>query len=212
VAERQRVLSVNLTGAFLIAKAAIPHLLRRPGGNLINVASTAGLRGMAYAAHYAASKAGLINFTRSIALEFASRGLRANCLAPAGVVTPIIAHFMPRPDFEPSLVAYYSPPTPNRMSQPEDVAKAILVLASDDCPMITGATLLADWGRLRDRGAGAPDVERLLLAARAQPPAEAVALEPPAPDVDGDGSKGSARTVSAPPCVLATTQRSPSSR
>ena len=147
-AEWQRVLAVNLTGPFNTTKAALPHLLARPGGNIVNVASSAGMRGQAYAAHYAASKAGLINFTRSVALEFVSRGLRANCIAPAGILSPFIQHFLPRPDFEPSLVAYYSPPVPHQMSKPEDMAKTIAFLASDDVPMITGAVLVADWGTL----------------------------------------------------------------
>src|SRR5437879_9750569 len=119
--EWARVLAVNLTGAFNTVKAALPHLLAARG-NIVNVASTAAMRGQAYAAHYAASKAGLGNFTRSIALEFASRRLRANCLAAAGIMTPIIKNFIPRPDFEPSLVAYYSPPVPHQMSEPEDMA------------------------------------------------------------------------------------------
>jgi len=146
-AEWQRVLGVNLTGPFHTTKAAMPHLLARRG-NIVNVASTAGMRGQAYAAHYAASKAGLINFTRTVALEFVSRGVRANCIAPAGMTTAIIKNFIPRPDFEPSLVAYYSPPVPHRMSKPEDVAKTIAFLASDDVPMVTGAVLAVDWGTL----------------------------------------------------------------
>src|SRR5881398_2482047 len=125
--EWARVLAVNLTGAFNTVKAALPHLL---------------------AARYAASKAGLVNFTRWIALEFASRGLRANCLAPAGIMSPFVKNFIPRPDFEPSLVAYYSPPVPHQMSKPEDMARTIAFLASDETPMITGATLVADWGTL----------------------------------------------------------------
>src|SRR5262245_8799253 len=146
--EWQRVLGVNLTGPFNTTKAALPHLLARRGGNIVNVASSAGMRGQAYAAHYAASKAGLINFTRSVALEFVSRGLRANCIATAGIVSPLTQNFIPRPDFEPSLVAYSSPPVAHRLSKPEDVAKAIAFLASDDVPMITGAVLVADWGTL----------------------------------------------------------------
>lgn len=145
--EWQRVLAVNLTGPFNTTKAAMPHLLERKG-NIVNVASTAGMRGQAYSAHYAASKAGLINFTRTVALEFVSRGVRANCIAPAGMTTPIIRNFIPRPDFEPSLIAYISPPIPHKMSRPEDVAKTIAFLASDDVPMITGAVLVADWGTL----------------------------------------------------------------
>jgi meso-butanediol dehydrogenase/(S,S)-butanediol dehydrogenase/diacetyl reductase len=147
-AEWQRTLAVNLTGPFNTTKAALPHLLRETKPNIVNVASTAGLRGQAYAAHYAASKAGLINFTRTIALEFASRGLRANCVCPAGIASPFIRNFIPREDFERSLVAYYSPPIPHQYSQPGDIAKTIAFLASDDVPMITGAALVADWGTL----------------------------------------------------------------
>jgi NAD(P)-dependent dehydrogenase (short-subunit alcohol dehydrogenase family) len=146
-AEWQRVLSVNLSGPFHTTQAALPHLLATRG-NIVNVASTAGMRGQAYAAHYAASKAGLINFTRTVALEFVSRGVRANCIAPAGILSPFIKNFQPRPDFEPSLVAYYSPPIPHQMSKAEDVAKTIAFLASADVPMITGAVLVADWGTL----------------------------------------------------------------
>src|SRR5213080_1353691 len=145
--EWARVLAVNLTGAFNTVKAALPHLLAARG-NIVNVASSAAMRGQAYAAHYAASKAGLVNFTRSIALEFASRGLRINCLAPAGIKSPLIRHFIPREDFEKSLVAYYSPPVPHQLAEPEDMAKAIAYLASDDAKMVIGAVLVADWGTL----------------------------------------------------------------
>ncbi len=147
-AEWQRVISVNLTGPFNTTRVAIEPLLKRPGSNIVNVASTAGMRGQAYACHYAASKAGLINFTRSIALEFATRGLRANCLCPAGIATPLIRQFLPREDFEKQLIAYISPPVPHQLWQPEDAAKEIAFLASDDAKMINGATLVADGGTL----------------------------------------------------------------
>jgi meso-butanediol dehydrogenase/(S,S)-butanediol dehydrogenase/diacetyl reductase len=147
-AEWARTLAVNMTGAFNTTKAAMPHLLKARGANIVNVASTAGMRGQAYAAHYAASKAGLVNFTRSVALEFASRGVRANCVCPGGIASPFIRSFIPREDFEPALVAYYSPPIAHRYSQPEDIAKVIAFLASDNVPMITNAALLADWGTL----------------------------------------------------------------
>jgi meso-butanediol dehydrogenase / (S,S)-butanediol dehydrogenase / diacetyl reductase len=146
--EWARVIAVNLTGPYNTMSVALPHLLKQQGNNIVNVSSTAGMRGQAYAAHYAASKAGLVNLTRTIALEFASRGLRANCIAPAGIASPFVRNFIPRPDFEPSLVSYFSPPVPHSMSKPEDVAKAILFLASGDVPAITGTTLVADWGTL----------------------------------------------------------------
>jgi meso-butanediol dehydrogenase/(S,S)-butanediol dehydrogenase/diacetyl reductase len=117
-----RTLAVNLTGVFHTIKAALPHLLQHRGANIVNVASIAGLRGQAYASAYCASKAGLINFTRSLALEFATRNLRANCIAPAGVRTDLIQQFIPR----------------------EEIA----FLASDDARMINGAVLVCDGGTL----------------------------------------------------------------
>jgi len=146
--EWNRILAVNLSGAFHTMKAAIPHLLARPGANIVNVSSIAGLRGQAYNSHYCASKAGLLNFTRAIALEFASRGLRANCVCPGGIVTPLIRRFQPHEDFESRLIAYYSPPVDKKMSQPDDVANAILFLASEEAKMINGAGLVIDGGTL----------------------------------------------------------------
>ena len=146
--EWNRTIGVNLGGVFHTTKAAVPHLLARPGANIVNVSSIAGLRGQAYNSHYCASKAGLLNFTRAIAAEFASRGLRANCVCPGGILTPLIRNFVPREDFEKRLIGYYSPPVEGKISQPEDVANAILFLASDDAKMINGASLVIDNGTL----------------------------------------------------------------
>jgi NAD(P)-dependent dehydrogenase (short-subunit alcohol dehydrogenase family) len=146
--EWARTLAVNMTGPFNTTKAALPHLLGVAKPSIVNVSSIAGMRGQAYTAAYSASKAGLINFTRSVALEFASRGLRANCIAPGGIKSRFIKHFIPRPDFEPQLVAYYSPPIPNKLADPADLAKQIAFLASDDAVSINGAVLVGDWGTL----------------------------------------------------------------
>jgi meso-butanediol dehydrogenase/(S,S)-butanediol dehydrogenase/diacetyl reductase len=146
--EWARTLGVNLTGVFHTTKAALPHLLQHRGANIVNVASIAGLRGQAYCSAYCATKAGMINFTRSLALEFATRGLRANCIAPAGIQTDLISNFIPRADFEPQLIAYFSPPKPGKMWKPEDMAKSIAYLASDDARMINGAVLVCDGGTL----------------------------------------------------------------
>jgi meso-butanediol dehydrogenase/(S,S)-butanediol dehydrogenase/diacetyl reductase len=144
--EWHRVLSVNLDGVFHTTKVAMEHLLKKPVGNIVNVASIAGLRGQAYNSHYCASKAGLINFTRAIALEFVSRGLRANCVCPGGVITPFLQHFVPPENFEPSIMAYYMPPVPGLMGEPEDIARTITFLASDDARMVNGAVLAVDFG------------------------------------------------------------------
>ena len=146
--EWARTLGVNLSGVFHTTKAALPHLLQHRGANIVNVASIAGLRGQAYCSAYCATKAGMINFTRSLALEFATRGLRANCIAPAGIQTDLISHFIPRADFEPQLIAYFSPPKPGKMWKPEDMANSIAYLASDDARMINGAVLVCDGGTL----------------------------------------------------------------
>lgn len=146
--EWSRTLAVNLNGVFHTTKAALPHLLAQRHASIVNVASIAGLRGQAYCSAYCASKAGMINFTRSLALEFASRGLRANCVAPGGIQTNMITGFIPREDFEQQLIAYYSPPPPGRLSKPEDVASSIAYLASKEARMINGAVLVCDGGTL----------------------------------------------------------------
>ena len=145
-AEWRRIMGVNLNGPFHTTSAAIEHLLKRPKANIVNVASIAGLRGQAYNSGYCASKAGMLNFTRAIALEFASRGLRANCVCPGGVITPLLQHFVPPEGFEQQILSYYFPPVPGQMGEPVDIANAIAFLASDEARMINGAALVADFG------------------------------------------------------------------
>jgi NAD(P)-dependent dehydrogenase (short-subunit alcohol dehydrogenase family) len=144
-----RTLAVNLTGPYQTTRFALPHLLKPPVGAVVNVASTAGVRGTAYASAYAASKAGLINFTKTLALEFASRDLRFNCICPGGVRTPLIAKmFALRDDLERHLINYSMPPKPGNLADPIDVARLIAFLASSDARMVNGVALLADGGAL----------------------------------------------------------------
>src|SRR5262245_5022882 len=137
-AEWQKTVGVNLGGCFHTIKAAVPHLLKRPGNNVVNVASTAGMRGTAYAAHYSASKGAIILFTRSLALEYATRDIRFNCICPGGVKTPFGRNFLRREDFEPHLINYSAPPALGRFAEPEDIADTITYLASDAARMING--------------------------------------------------------------------------
>jgi NAD(P)-dependent dehydrogenase (short-subunit alcohol dehydrogenase family) len=144
-----RTLAVNLTGPFHTIRAALPHLLKPPVGTVVSVASTAGMRGTAYAAAYAASKAGLVNFTKTLALEFASRDLRFNCICPGGVRTPLIAKmFARRDDLEQHLIDYSAPPKRGNLADAIDIARLIAFLASDDARMVNGVALLADGGAL----------------------------------------------------------------
>lgn len=147
-ADWTRTLAVNLTGAFHTTQAAMPHLLASRGRAVVNVASTAGLRGTAYATPYSASKFGLVGLTRSLALEFASRDLRVNCVCPGGIRTPLGRFFQRREDFEQHVVDYSAPPKPGHFADPEDIARLIAFLASDAARMVNGAVLTADGGAL----------------------------------------------------------------
>ncbi len=136
-------LNVNLKGTFFMCQAAIPHLLASHG-NVVNVASNAGLMGVSYAAAYNASKFGVIGITKSLAMEFIREPIRINAVAPAGMVTPLTTGYvMPRdPDFE--LMARYT--GFRAMAQPEEVAAVIAMLGSDDAANVHGAVWAADGG------------------------------------------------------------------
>ncbi len=144
----QRTLAINMGGAFHTMKAAIPHLLKGTRPNVVNVGSTASLRGTAYAADYGASKAGLVMLSRCLALEFATRGLRVNCVCPGGVRTPLGRFFMLRDDFEMHLIDYARAPNPTSFAEPEDIANIIAFVASDEAHMMNGAIVTADAGTL----------------------------------------------------------------
>lgn len=146
--EWTETLRVNLSGPFLVTRYVLPHMLGRHGANIVNVSSIAGLRGQAYNTAYCASKAGLLNFTRALALEFATRGLRANCVCPGGVKTPLVRHFIPEAGMESHLLAYAMPPVPGKWGRPQDIAAAIAFLASEEAQMINGAALVVDFGVL----------------------------------------------------------------
>ena len=139
----QRILAVNLTGTFLMSQAALPYLLEN-GGNIVNVASTAGIMGQPYSAAYCASKGGVVQLTKSLAVEYMERGVRVNAVAPGGVDTPMINAFMPPADASKRLMAKLV--TPMGFVKPQQVAKVIAFLASDDGDYMTGAIVSVDGG------------------------------------------------------------------
>lgn len=145
----QRHLDVNLTAPFVVSQAALPGLLERRG-NIVNVASVAGLRGQAYSAAYCASKAGVVMLTKSMALELAKAGVRVNCVCPGGINTPLlggVARTMPK-DLDADLMARLYNPLPPGFADPDEVAEAIAYLASDAARSVTGAALSIDGGTL----------------------------------------------------------------
>jgi NAD(P)-dependent dehydrogenase (short-subunit alcohol dehydrogenase family) len=141
--EWSRIIGVNLTGSFLMARATLPYLLDG-GGNIVNVASNAGLMAIAYAAAYCASKAGVIGLTRALADEYVARGVRVNAVAPGGMATPMQSSFIPPEGADPQKMLKLL--TPLGTGDPDDVARLIVFVASEDGRYMTGAVLPIDGG------------------------------------------------------------------
>lgn len=135
-----RILAVNLRGPFFCARAAAPHL---EGGAIVNVASVAGRSSsLAMGCHYTASKAGLLGLTRHLARELAPRGTRVNAVCPGATETELLDRGM---DDEGKRRTQDAVPL-GRLGRPEDIARAIVFLASDDAAYVTGAALDANGG------------------------------------------------------------------
>ena len=143
LADWERVLAVNLTGTFLICRAALPHLLASRGA-IVNVASPAGLRGMAWGAAYGASKGGVLAFTRTLAVEYAKRGLRANTVCPGSIDTPMSAGARIPEDADRELLQRIMPLDHAR--GPETVASVIALLLSDESAHMNGEDVRVDGG------------------------------------------------------------------
>jgi len=138
-----RVIAVNLTGVFLGCRYAIPEMLKNGGGSIVNNASVAGMVGFAGIPAYCASKGGVVQLTKTTALEYATQGIRVNCLCPGVIDTPMVRRAAPS-DAD---VAGYSAMEPvGRLGRPEEVAALALFLAADDSSFITGAIIPVDGG------------------------------------------------------------------
>jgi SDR family mycofactocin-dependent oxidoreductase len=144
------MLDINLKGAWLVARRVIPVMIRQGSGVIINNSSIAGLRGMGRLSHYAASKWGLTGLTKSWAIELAPHGIRVNSLHPTGVNTPMNDGLAALEGLTPQQIAERSAGNllPVPWIEPEDVANAVLYLASDRARYITGAPLVIDAGLL----------------------------------------------------------------
>src|SRR5437868_7257595 len=136
-----RLVAVNLKGQFMGCKHAIPHMLARGGGSIVNTASIDGVMGRGVRAAYGASKAGVVLLTKSVASQHGSRGIRCNAVVPALVLTPAVANV----SHEKLEIASRSYPMP-RLCAPEDVANAVAFLASDEAAFVNGTTLMVDGG------------------------------------------------------------------
>jgi len=141
--EYRRLMAVNLDACFFLAQAAIPHLLES-GGNIVNIASNAGLQGVPYSVAYAMSKGGVVQLTRALAVEFIKTSLRVNAIAPAGTNTNIAVGAAFPDDMDIDLATRMG--GYRGMAEPEDIAAVFAFLASDEARAVTGAVYTADHG------------------------------------------------------------------
>lgn len=136
-----RVLNVNLKSVYHACRALVRPMMKARSGSIINIASVVGLTGNAGQINYSASKSGMIGFTKSLAKELASRGVRANCIAPGYIATQMTE------ELSPEIKAELLKKIPlNRIGQPREIAHAALFLASDRAGYITGQVLAVDGG------------------------------------------------------------------
>ena len=137
------VLNINLKGSFTCTRSVIKYMMKKKSGRIINITSIVGLTGNAGQANYAASKAGLIGMTKSIAKEVASRGITANCVAPGWIETAMTDQLSDGVKNK-----FLSQIPTGKIGYPKDIANTVIFLASKEAEYITGQTITVDGGRI----------------------------------------------------------------
>ena len=136
-----RTIDVNLKGVFVVSRLAIPEMIKRGGGVILNIGARSGMAGQAGRAAYCASKGGMVTLTEAMAMDYAHERIRVNCICPGPTRTPMVDTSTPE-----KLARYKTRVPIGRIGESEDIAYAALYLASDDASMITAAILPVDGG------------------------------------------------------------------
>jgi NAD(P)-dependent dehydrogenase (short-subunit alcohol dehydrogenase family) len=142
-ADWARIIGVNLTGTFLMSQAALRYFLDG-GGNIVNIASNAGLMGLPWSAAYCASKGGVIQLTKALADEYLAQGIRVNAVAPGGIDTPLQRTFTVPEGGDPSRLAKMTSPLGN--ATPDEIAALVAFVASDEGRYMSGSVVSIDGG------------------------------------------------------------------
>ncbi|MEW6226873.1 MAG: SDR family oxidoreductase [Bacillota bacterium] len=146
-AEWEHLMSVNLKGVFLCSRVAIPLMQRTGGGVIVNVASEMGLVGGSEIAAYCASKGGVVQLTKAMAIDHGKEGIRVNCVCPGPVATPLLERIVESsPDPEKERQSIIDKTVLGRLGRPEEIASVILFLASDESSYMTGSVVAVDGG------------------------------------------------------------------
>ena len=143
VADWDRVININLRGVFLMSKYAIPAMLKRGKGTIINVGSLAAVTPTPKTAVYAAAKGGVVQLTKAMAIEYGAKQIRVNCIIPGFIETPMTAPLIPQDQARRDYSGFWPLA---RLGQPDDIALASLYLASDESSFVTGTVLVVDGG------------------------------------------------------------------
>jgi NAD(P)-dependent dehydrogenase (short-subunit alcohol dehydrogenase family) len=144
--EWQRVIAINLTGTFLVAKHALRPMLDQGSGSIITIASIEGLEGTEGGSVYNASKAGVVMLTKNLAIDYGRSGIRANTICPGFVETPLLNSVMDLPEMAAARDTIRDHHKLGRFGQPSEIAGAALFLASSDSSFVTGHALVVDGG------------------------------------------------------------------
>lgn len=147
-AQWDEIISINLTGTFNVNRHALPHLLKNETSYLVNTSSIASYYRHPWASAYSATKGAIVSFTRSLFIEYFQEGLRANCVLPGSIDTPLARAYAVPKGANPELIQCLVPFKEPVMVSPESVAGTIAFLASDDAYHINGAEITVDGGKV----------------------------------------------------------------